>query len=36
MDRLNTTEYSKRVLLDFIAQEDPLYAMLTWLTERLM
>jgi hypothetical protein len=36
MARLSTTEYFKRVLLDFMAEEDPLYAMLTWLTERLM
>ena len=32
----NDTDYYKKLLLDFIAQPDPLFSMLQWLTQRMM
>ena len=36
MARTNYIEYFKRALLEFATEEDPLYAMLQWMTEKLM
>jgi transposase-like protein len=36
MARLNYIDYFKRALLEFVAEEDPLYAMLQWMTEKIM
>jgi hypothetical protein len=30
------TDYYKKLLLDFIAEPDPLFSMLQWLTQRMM
>ena len=32
----NDTDYYKKLLLDFIAEPDPLFSMLQWLTQRMM
>lgn len=32
----NHTDYYKKLLLDFIAEPDPLFSMLQWLTHRMM
>lgn len=31
----NHTDYYKKMLLDFIAEPDPLFSMLQWLTQRI-
>jgi len=36
MAKLNYMDYFKRALLEFVAEEDPLYAMLQWMTEKIM
>ena len=36
MARLNYIDYFKRALLEFAAESDPLYAMLQWMTEKIM
>jgi len=36
MARENVTTYFKKLLLGFIPEPDPLYAMMQWLTEQLM
>ena len=36
MARLNYIEYFKRTLLKFMSESDPLYAMLQWMTEKIM
>ena len=36
MARLNYIEYFKRALLEFATESDPLYAMLQWMTEKIM
>jgi putative transposase len=36
MARLNVTTYFKKLLLEFVTEQDPLLAMLQWLTEQLM
>jgi len=36
MARLNYIEYFKRALLEFMSESDPLYAMLQWMTEKIM
>jgi len=36
MARLNYIDYFKRALLEFATENDPLYAMLQWMTEKIM
>ena len=36
MARINVTTYFKKLLLQFITEQDPLLAMLQWLTQQLM
>jgi transposase-like protein len=36
MAKLNYIEYFKRALLEFMSESDPLYAMLQWMTEKIM
>ena len=36
MAKLNYIEYFKRALLEFAAESDPLFAMLQWMTEKIM
>jgi putative transposase len=36
MAKLNYIGYFKRALLEFITESDPLYAMLQWMTEKIM
>jgi hypothetical protein len=36
MARLNYIDYFKKALLEFVLKDDPLYAMLQWMTEKLM
>jgi len=36
MARLNYSDYFKKALLEFVLEDDPLYAMLQWMTEKLM
>ncbi len=36
MARLNYIDYFKKALLEFVLEDDPLYAMLQWMTEKLM
>jgi putative transposase len=36
MARLNYIDYFKRALLEFVLEDDPLYAMLQWMTEKIM
>jgi putative transposase len=36
MAKLNYIEYFKRALLEFMSENDPLYAMLQWMTEKIM
>lgn len=36
MARLNYIDYFKRALLEFVLEDDPLYAMLRWMTEKIM
>jgi putative transposase len=36
MAKLNNSEYFKRALLEFITDEDPLFSMLQWITDKLM
>lgn len=36
MARSNHKEVFKRILVDFIQEEDPIYSMLSWVTEKMM
>ncbi len=36
MAKLNYIEYFNRTLLKFAEESDPLYAMLQWMTEKIM
>jgi hypothetical protein len=36
MAKLKYIDYFKRALLEFVLEDDPLYAMLQWMTEKIM